>query len=171
MVSTECVEFLKEVKRHFAYLFDQYGFVVVHCEDAPGGGRHLIVLESEDCRIRFIQNRWDIYVEVGTKASPIGWQDVVEGTKYWYDIGGVLNFLEREALHIDKLLQEQPFLNVEQQLKELARRLRPACEQLIALCRQDVFEGWQHDYHKFQREREEEFRKQYEEWQTGRINS
>ena len=167
MTSTECAQYLEQIRRYFNYLFDQYGFQVAHCEDAPGEARHLVVLESEACRIKFIQNRWDIYVEVGTLAAPIGWQDVApgQGIRYWYDIGSVLDFLERKPLDINELSQDQPVLTVDQQLAELATALQPVCDQLMALFREDTFERWQREYQEFKREREEQFGKQYEEWQ------
>lgn len=165
MTSIECAEFLERVRRHWAFLFEQYDFAVIHQAEAPGGSRCLIVLESPFCRLRFIQNRWDLHVDIGTLAAPIDWKDSVQGIKYWYSIGEIFVFIKKTPFRIEDLLQEKPFLNIDQQLRELSRELQPVFGEVIHLFREDTFGQWQDEYKKWRDEEEREFQRQYKEWE------
>lgn len=165
MTFIECAEFLERIRRHWAFLFEQYGFAVIHKAEAPGGSRCLIVLESTVCRLRFIQNRWDLYVDIGTLAAPIDWKDSVQGIKYWYSIGEIFVFIKKTSFRIEDLLQEKPFLNIDQQLRELSRELQPVFGEVIDLFREDTFGQWQDEYKRWREQCQREFEQQYKEWE------
>lgn len=173
MLSQACKEFSKLVRLHFGYLFEQFGFSVVHWDEARGAlGEEccLIILQSEDCRIKIYKSQGEVNLQFGTLSAPMDWTDQVEGTRQWYYLRGILSFLRKESLSISELFQKtQGFETDDQQLAELSRELQPVCEQVIGLFREDVFERWREQYEQWQEEREREFRKQYEEWQRKEL--
>lgn len=163
MKSEGCAEFLEQIRRHFIYLFDSYGFEMVHCE-RPEPGRHLIILESDDCRIRFIQNLWDQEMAVGPRSAPISWSDSVEEVRYWYSVMEISNFLEnKEYVDIEELLQDRPFLTADQKIAYLSREVKPLIDRIRVLFRESVFEQKRNKFDRFLLQRRQEVRKQLEE--------
>ena len=162
---TTCTELLEQITQHFDYLFSQYGFLVIHAEDAEVGEHCLIVLESTDCRVKFYTSQGEANLLFGTMSAPISWENIVQGTRHWYYIRGILNFLERRPLDLEQVLQEVgSSKTVEQQLAELSRKLEPVCDQVLGLFRKNVLNHWQAEYEHYEQEQEAEFAKRYEEW-------
>lgn len=163
MKSEEYAEFLEQIRRHFVYLFDPYGFEMVHCE-RPEPGRHLIILESDDCRIRFIQNLWDLEMAIGPRSAPIRWSDSVEEARYWYSVTEVSNFLENNHyVDIEELLQDRPFLTADQKLAKLSGEVKPLIDRIQVLFRESVFEQKRYELDRFLLQRRQEVRRQLEE--------
>jgi len=172
MLSAVCKEFLEQITSHFWYLFEQCGFQMIHCDEAKSGEYCLVILQSEDCRVKIYRSQGEVNLQFGTLSALVGWEDMAEGVRQWYYIRGIVNFLRREPLDIGSLLQEsRQFKTDDQQLSELSRELQPICDQVIGLFRKDVFEQWQEQYERFEEEREREFRIQYEEWRRARSTS
>jgi len=171
MTTIACAGFLAQVKHHFSFLFDRYGARIAHVEDAPGGDRCLVILESQGCRVKFVQNRGDVYVSIGALASPICWEDAAGSTRHWYEAGAILAYLTRRSFRIEELLRDQPIPSQAQQLAELSRELQSLWNRVTPLFREEVIETWREQYRWFEEEREREFKKQYEQWRRARCKT
>jgi len=173
MQSKECQRFSNQVKSHFAYLFDQFNFSVVYQDeaiDSLGTESCLIVLESEECRIKIYRSHGEVNVQFGTLSAPLSWQDHDSDTGQWYYLRGLLSFLRNEKFNIDILLKRKPSWKTdEQQMAELSRELKPVCLQIISLFQEDNYPQWKMLYDQYQEEQEREFRKQYRHWEGKRT--
>ncbi len=167
-MSIECTDFLEQIKQYFGYLFDQYGFEVVHSEAARSGEYCFIVLQSRNCRIKFYRAQGEVNLLFGTLSAHIGWEDVIDGTKHWYYARSIMDFIEKKPVDVRKSFFEIRTLKTEnQQLRELSMRLQPLCSNILQLFRIDNFKRWRKEYEQFEQERNKEFRKQFER-QSGR---
>ncbi len=163
-MSKECAEFLEQIRHHFDYLFDQYGFAVVRTDEARAGEYCLVFLKSDHGLIRFEKELDSVDLLFGPLNAPIGWEHIVHGTRYWYPIRSLLAFLKREHTDLEKVLRRVEFsLALEEQLEELSSMLRPVCDQVLDLFRYGTPAPWQMEYEKYRQEQDEAFRKQYEE--------
>src|SRR5579859_4466748 len=93
----QCEPWVLAVQHHYAYLFADHGFQLVHCQDARQGEHCLIVLESPQARIKFEIDQGTPVVYFGTLDSPLGWEQQVDGVTVWYVDNALLNFVESQA--------------------------------------------------------------------------
>lgn len=166
MRSAACTEFLKLIRRHFSYLFDEYGFTVMETRQYRKGEFCMVFLKSEHALIRFEEELDSVSLLFGPVNAPLRWEYAVEGTRYWYPIRPLLDFLKREPVDYEEILREaERFLSktLEQQLEELSCMLRPVCAQVLGLFRHDAPAQWRTEYEKYQQEQEEGFRRQRNE--------
>lgn len=136
-----------EIRRHFAYLFDIYGFAVTSEIRFESFGNWVVVLESKECRLRFFQDRGEITVAVGPLWSPPGWQ-----SGPWFDLRAVIRYISQGK---DRWEYESGSTN--EQLKHLAEKLRPYCRQICQLFREEVFQDKQQELQKVQNQLDDEF--------------
>jgi|GEM_PF-1049863 len=164
IIPTECVDFLKQIKHYFSYLFYLYGFEVVHSESAKSGENCLIVLQSNNCRIKFYRTQGEVNLLFGTLLAQIGWENVVDGVRHWYYARSVMDFIEKKLLDVKELLQRigGTVRTEDQQMAELSPRLKPLCNLVIQFFKEDTFEQRCQEYEKFEQEQNEEFRRQFE---------
>lgn len=164
MSPVECADLLEQIRRYFSYLFGPYGFEVVHSKTARSGEHCLIVLQSKDCRIKFYRAQGEVNLLFGTLSAHPGWEDVIDGTRQWYYARGMIDFVEKSPVDVEKsLLQIRTPKTEDQQLAELSMKLEPVCDQVIRLFREDMVEQWRGEYERFEQERNAEFRRQFEE--------
>ncbi len=163
MSNIECPDFLELIKRNFGYLFDLYGFETVYSKSAQGGQNCLIVLESKDCRIKFYRSQGEANLLFGTLSAPLGWEDVIDGTRHWYFARGIIDFVQKNPVNAKELLnQTRRSLTEEEQLAELSVKLKPICKQIIQLFKGDNIKQWIKEYEKFEQEQDEEFQRQFQ---------
>ena len=79
-------EVIDSLNKHFDYLFHDYGFDLF--ADTFTTNYWVVVLLSDDCRIRFLRDRDGVSFAVGPLWDPPGWQ-----AGPWYDLRIVLRFL------------------------------------------------------------------------------
>ena len=166
MQSDSCGEVLDEVKRALDYLFDDFGFEVMAVRPEPGGDRCLIVLSSDQCRIRVCFNRGDLEVAVGAASATISWENKIAGVTHWYYLRGVLDFVRNaESPTLDALRKPIPFLTLEQKLARAAIDLKPDCWRVMQLFQDDQFGARQCELDLYLREGSEQLQRQLDEWQ------
>lgn len=166
MHSDTCSEVLGEVTHALDYLFDDFGFEVLAVQPGSGGGRCLIVLSSEQCRLRVIFNRGDLEVAVGAVSAPVSWEDKIAGVTEWYYLRGVLNYVRNiEPPNLDDLLKEVPFLILEQKLAKVAIDLKPDCWKVVQLFQKEQFEARKRELDRYLQETSEHVRRQLDERQ------
>ncbi|HOJ49350.1 MAG TPA: hypothetical protein PKW55_00885 [Spirochaetota bacterium] len=120
-------------------------------------------MESKDCRIKFYSSQGEVNILFGTLSSPLLWDDVINGTRYWYFVRGIIDFLQKKHIDAKELLNKARMsLTQEQQLAELSTELEPICKKVIQLFREDNIKEWIEEYEKFEQEQDEEFQRQFE---------
>jgi len=163
MLSIECPDFFEKIKQKFSYLFDLYEFEVIYSKSTQGGQHSLIILESKDCRIKFYRSSGEANLLFGTLSAPIGWEDVIDGIRYWYYVLGLIDFVQKNPVNAKELLNRaRTSPTEEQQLAELSAKLKPICEQIIVLFKGDNIKQWIGEYEQFEKEQDEEFQRQFE---------
>lgn len=163
LFNDECRDFIKLIKKHFKYLFKEYKFDVVHSSSAKGGEHSLVILESKDCRIKFYSSQGEVNILFGSLSSPIGWEDVINGYRYWYYASAIIDFITKTHVDASKILsQVRASRSEEEQLKDLSEKLYPLCEDVIQLFREDNFGKWLFDYELFDKKQNVVIRKHLE---------
>jgi hypothetical protein len=89
--------FVAAVWQHYAYLFDNYGFRLEHCEQGRQGEYCLVGLESTQARVKFAIEQGMPVTYLGTLESPMRWGDEVDGVTIWYVANALLNFVEQKG--------------------------------------------------------------------------
>lgn len=122
--------FSDQVKKHFHYLKD-HGFVMVHEQTFPSFDNVEVVFQSEDCRIRVLRERGEVYVDI----SPLPPVD------YWVDLVSIIGFLTQgaDSWQYESSGGDYEF-RIEWQLARVADKLRPYIRQVCELFRKGVFE-------------------------------
>jgi len=166
-----CKSFFSQIKRHFDYLFDQYSFQLVYCEDSEQFPICLVVLESADCRLRFISDREVPEFSIGTKSARITWEDSDRGTVHgWYGLNALADFLEKRTIHAPFLEQRKVgYLTREEHLVRISDLLRPRCDLVFEFMRQEVFEQRWEEFANFLVERRKETLEQIRRRYPGQL--
>lgn len=120
---------MDQIRKYFDYLFDANGFEVISESYFQSFGNWVVVLQSDDCRIRFLQDREEVSIAVGPVWSPPGWN-----AGPWFDLSIVIAFLTRE-----KEILERRLGNTDQQIEYLADTFRSYLDQICELFREDTF--------------------------------
>lgn len=153
-----CIEFLRQVRCHFQYLFDEYGFAVVVAKDAERDGCCVVVLRSDDCLFKFLYDRGTVEILVGALSTSPGqpWQNVEPIQNrfiHWFSIFGVIYFVEGRPWPSPQELQQSGealwAMTTDERLATLSRMLRPVCDQVVKLFREDVFKERQKEFEQF----------------------
>lgn len=169
--ATDAIWFVSQVGHHFGYLFDRYGFEVLHCEDATTDGRSLVVIESSDCRFRFLHNRGDVEISVGAHSAPISWQDTSEsGIRQWYSIKLVLDFIMQRTVDLQEIRQqgrEMFSMPTEELLSWWADKLERYCGHVVQLFQDDAFARTQMALQEYDHEQSKELRWQIDQEQRS----
>lgn len=141
-LSQGCQQFLDQIARSFDYLFDRHGFKVIHSKDVWNGERCLVILESADCRLRFIYDRGTVEAAVGSLDAPAGWSDCDESVIQWYALRSVIDFVQghgkRSPDELRKLGLALFAMSTDEHLADLSGLLQPVCETVFQLFRKGV---------------------------------
>ena len=132
--------FAEAISKTFGFLFTDFGFAVVHQEDS-WGEHGLVVLESKDCRVKFVFDRGAVQIFLGRKDAAPTWSDGSGARKAWFYLQGVVDFLEgRPKRSLAQLLTEgeqQKGLSEGDDLAQAAELLRPVGGEAFRLFGQD----------------------------------
>ena len=109
----------------------------------------MIVLQSDDCRLRFFKDRGEVFIAASPHWSPPSWQ-----AGPWYDLAVIVAFLTqgKEKLELEPKLGE-----VEQQLIQLTTVLRLHCDEIVELFRSNTFQQKQSDLELFKDQLNDQF--------------
>ena len=157
----QCEPWVVAIQHHYAYLFDQYGFHLVHCADPRQGEHCLIVLESDRARIKFEIERGTPVAYFGTLDSPLGWEQQVDGVNVWYVDNALLNFVDSRAgsaASAPAPAAATPPRTTEALLAAGAQRLRPHAAELIAAFAPDRPAEWWQAFDAYQAARLQQIR-------------
>lgn len=152
----QCEPMVEAIRRHYAFLFAEHGFRLVHCDDPRQGEHCLIILESSRARIKFEIDQGTPVAYFGTLDSPLGWANQVDGVTVWYVDNALLNFLEHRsggAAPTPAPSGSAAERGTEELMAAGAARLRPHAAELIAAFAPDRSADWWRDFNAYQAER------------------
>ena len=181
-MSSPCKKLAESIEKNFHFLFRKYGFKLIHRDhgvDDIKGDMCLIVLESPDCRIKFVSENTntdltEFHVFLGKHTNSINWDVDIMNYDGWQHLTDVLDYIEKVPLLDEKEYHARlpsPMLHapIEELVAERARWLQPHCQEAINLFSKggkDKFESYVH-YHQEQmsilRRRDKEWRRRYKE--------
>jgi hypothetical protein len=136
-----CQEVIDQVNNELGSLLKEYGFQLIHQEDAKLGERCLFVLESPDCRLRVLSEFGGVGLEIGTLDASTGWASAPAGQWEWFGVASVIEFIHGRKPTLAEISQMGKALNsmsTEEQLQDLAGRLRPVAGEVFGLLRMDA---------------------------------
>lgn len=128
--------FFDQVRKHFRYLVDEFGFSIAREEKFPHFDFAEVVLQSKDCQIRLSREKGDVFLHI----SPL------LPSQYWISLGTVIAYLSQETDNSWKYWENRPGnldnydSRIEWELGQLAQVLRPYVAQICALFRRESFE-------------------------------
>ncbi len=121
--------FIALIQKHWPYLFQQYGFSVIHQEYYPEhSGNALVVLQSRDERLRFIYERGQVFVDAGPLTAPENWSSTTP--HQWFDLVTLTAFLSNGQDHWQYGTGE-----VDAQLQKLSAKFKPYADRIFDLFR------------------------------------
>jgi len=126
---------LNSVLHHFRYLMDEHGFALVNEKndyDTPFGSR-IVILQSPECRVRFVRDRGQVLVAAASLTQPEDWFDLAVVNAYLLRE----NRVQWEYPTPDHSLD--PAARIDKQIARLADILSPHWVQIIDLFRQENF--------------------------------
>ena len=138
-----------QIKKHFDYLFIEYGFQIISETHFESFGNWAIVLQSDACRLRFFNDRGEVFIAASPLWSPPSWQ-----AGPWYDLASIVAFLTqgKEKLELEPKLGE-----IEQQLMQATEVFRIYCDQIIESFREDTFQKNQSELELFKDQLDEQY--------------
>ena len=158
MACPACEAFAQMVQRHYAYLFTELEFRLVHCEDGQPGRRCLLAAESGRARIKFELDGEAPLAYFGTLDSPIGWANQLDGVPVWYLDNALLNFVEGAPSGSGPASAAGTARGLEQLMAAAAARLRPLAAELVAAFAPDRTIEWWRDFDADQARRRQHLR-------------
>jgi hypothetical protein len=154
------------IKKHFKFLFEDYGFSIVYSEQHTDQYNTRVVLQSGECKIKMYIDRGWFAIEGGLKGADVKFsRDWLSPTsiKRWYDLSFVLPFLTQSS-NQTKFEYIQPpdgpgyneEKNVESEMFRISTIIRPHIGEIIAFFQEDTFRKRQKELNEFIRKRAEE---------------
>jgi len=164
MIAAGCLERFEQMKRHFAWLYDEYRFSLVFSE----GDSSLycrFVLQSNDCRFRIDFDRGGFSIDLAMVPVSLGARSDIPGLK-WYSIEEVLAFLHRHLRDYSRGEDEFRLtgLSLDKKLAVATEDYRPIWPEIMQLFSAAEFEYNQGDFERFRQERNDERERQHLEW-------
>lgn len=133
---------LSDLKKYFAYLFDD-GFQIVGSKyDEKHFGNWMTVLYSNKCIIRIHQDRRQIVILIGPPWASTNMQEI----DHYYDLKLIVAFLEKnESVDFTADLQ-----HIDLQYEEISRKLLAHYEQVVQLVNRPDFANVEKELYQLQ---------------------
>ena len=147
------------VEDSFGWLLDEFRFNVIHKESYPKDyDNSIVVFESNECRLRIMSERGNVFVEVGPLHAPLDW--ATQAPALWFDISDIIPYLT----HADgewqyPLRSDDPATSssIADQLMGISAALRPFMRDTIHLFSPGAFEVRQLELIQFRKQRTEQW--------------
>ena len=144
--------FAQQIRQHFDYLFDDYGFLVIHKEcHGEKRGNTIVVLESATHRIRILLESEQVLLDIGPLWAPVEWS--VSAPNEWFGLTYIVGFLSNGTDELEYVFPDtslDAISRVAQQLARLSIRLQPYCDQIARAFRPEAFEQTQQELMEYQ---------------------
>jgi hypothetical protein len=138
--------FIDQIKKNFEYLFEDYVFEIKEVFfDKDAYGNSLILLESEHLRFKMINERGQIYIDVGSCLEDV-----------WFDLNVIINYISRskEGLWEYDYFEDSTFLKekISKQLKNLAETIKSHYDSIQELFRKENYKDTKNKIEPFEKE-------------------
>lgn len=122
---------MAQIQNHFDFLFRD-GFRIAKIFDKLHFGNWIVVLRSENCIIRIIQDREQLSVEVGPPWASIDIKD----SKHFTDLNLLVDFIENKEIII---LSSRQSKLVDDQFEDLKTTLHSYYSQILSILNDDSY--------------------------------
>ena len=130
----------EEIRPFFSALLDEHGFRLVSESYEPASfGNGLIVLQSEDLRLRFVRDRGQVFADVGPSGQT---------GEHWHQLQRVMEFLQRHDSPADASDARRAA-----SLDELGVWLKENYEGVRSLFREDTYPSARDALRRFEKEK------------------
>jgi hypothetical protein len=164
-----CQNLWAALQEPFAFLFERYGFRLVHHEEGLRDAC-LLVLESAQCRGRFTQERGLAQLSIGTKAAKLNWDEAGHGgAQGWYDLDSLLDFVTGRPIEAPMLKRIPGDLTSDGHLARLAGELEPHSKAIFELMAELAFAEREPELTAFLKNRREAILGQIRKHYGGRV--
>lgn len=150
MTSNSCDEFVEAIRRNYSFLFDDFGFQLIHRDERANGRYCMVVLESEAARVKMELEPGIPLVYVGQSDTPICWsidQDF-KAKRQWWVLGQVLGFMggadPTEPMKLPPATERWP--SVDETMEEVAGIWRPHAAEMFRALGPEPPKGWWRAY-------------------------
>jgi hypothetical protein len=150
----DCTPFVERALRAYEPLLTRYGFELVDCSSAHGGQECLLMYRGKHASLLFLRSDGAEGTAIGDPDAGFpqyGWTGV-DGEDGWYSLVGVVEFLEKKDLKVDKLMREVWRGKVDYYAWE-ATQANAAVDRLLSLFAPGNPRTWQDDFAKYARTR------------------
>ena len=137
--SPACEELAALIDRSLRFLSDDYGFEPVYQEG--GSARCVFVMESKDCRLRFVYEFGAVGMDIGSLDAAPGWSDAPRGIRQWFGMDAVLEFVRGVKPTLEEIRESGNAISKmssEDRMLDLANRLRPVARAVFDIFRADT---------------------------------
>lgn len=138
--SRNCQEFVDLITREMDFLFEDHGFNTSPIWADGSSARCLVIFESQDCRIRFIHEFGTIGADVGSADATPGWTSGSKGSREWYDLYTIVEFIQSQKPTLDEIRRHGVALQsmaLEERLSDLTKSVRPVASKIFELFRRE----------------------------------
>lgn len=170
----DCGELRTLVEQAWEFLFTDFGFAIVSCQEGTRGSA-MLCAESREARVRFMSVNYDDEFDIdwGTRSAPLDWSPNSDVTTNefpeWYSLRGILGFLEREPLDVEEIVRnaKETYANRNipgpqpPQIEVLAKRTRPLLPKILSFFSMDGIDTFRVEYTKHKIQQKREFERQW----------
>ena|ERR1700733_10934539 len=155
-------EFLNAIEAQFGFLFELFGFVVKVSTEARQGEYRLVVLQSDQCLIKFRLERGTPEYFFGTAEAASDWAS----EKDWYNGDAICAYLFRRSPQLTvPWPKDDRKWNTDDILHVFAARLKPVVDEIIAAFASGLTVDW---WNEFLSDRENRIRKMKDRIASGK---
>ncbi len=142
MLPARCQEYLGLLKAHFAWLFDEFGFVVLQVENGHMDSCSFL-MQGEDCRLFVAIDRGRTGLTQITMVPSRSHEIVNLPGLRWYALADVTNYLMRhfpDWQEVKQQLADAEVQTLQEAFTELSTRYRPLWPDVMTIFREESFE-------------------------------
>lgn len=142
MLPERCQEYLELLKEHFAWLFDEFGFVVLQVENGHMDSCSFL-MQGGDCRLFVAIDRGRIGLTQITMVPSRSREIVNLPGLRWYGLADVIHYLSGHFPDWQEVKQQiagAQAQTLEEVFAELSAEYRPLWPDIMTIFREDSFE-------------------------------
>ena len=142
MLPAKCQEYFGLLKEHFAWLFDEFGFVVLQIKNGYMDSCSFL-MQSGDCRLFVAIDRGRIGLTQITMVPSRNHEIVNLPALQWYSLADVIHYLSGhfpDWQEVKQRVTDAEAQTLEEVFAELSAEYRPLWPDIMTIFREDSFE-------------------------------
>ena len=156
----KCDELKKNVLQTWKFLFSEYNFQILSCQEAERESA-VLFLESTQCRMRFMSVNYEdeLKIDLGSHTATLDWSPndelIPRNNPNWFSILGLLVYLERNPETLLASMGKAKDIKMELPpaatfLERMAFEARPHLPKILGWFSQPQYERFRFDYDIYQ---------------------